>query len=219
MGSWASNPPTVTATAVCTRNARDTPIHTYSGRNRVASTSVAMKVLSGSSTRKIEPKTMAMVARSKSISRRLYPRRPQYADGVSDPQTLASAALAAAVLALVVAVVALVRLGRVRAQLRVVEGQRPVGSGDLAALRADIAQALRHVAVVRYDAFGDMGGRLSFSAAVIDDQGDGLVFSSIHARGESRTYAKGIVGGGSDATLTPEEQQALAAARTGSQGA
>jgi hypothetical protein len=138
---------------------------------------------------------------------------------VSDPQTLATAALAAAVLALGVAVVAVVRLGRVRTQLRVIEGQRPVGSGDLAALRADIAQALRHVAVVRYDAFGDMGGRLSFSAAVIDDQGDGLVFSSIHARGESRTYAKGIVGGGSDATLTPEEQQALSAALNGYQGA
>ena len=96
---------------------------------------------------------------------------------------------------------------------------RPVGAGDLAALRSDIAQALRHVAVVRYDAFGDMGGRLSFSAAVVDDRGDGLVFSTIHARGESRTYAKGVVGGGSDATLTPEEQQALAAARTGSQKA
>ncbi len=144
---------------------------------------------------------------------------PQYADGVSDPQTLAATALAMAAVALLVALLTAVALSRVRAQLRQLEGQRPVGTGDLAALRADLAQALRHVAVVRYDAFGDMGGRLSFSAAVIDDRGDGLVFSSIHARGESRTYAKGIVGGGSDATLTPEEQQALAAARTGPQGA
>lgn len=83
----------------------------------------------------------------------------------------------------------------------------------LAELRGDLAQSLQHVAVVRYDAFGDMGGQMSFSAAVIDDNGDGMVISSIHARGESRTYAKGIVGGGSDVTLTPEEQQALAAAR------
>ncbi len=107
-------------------------------------------------------------------------------------------------------------LGRVVHRL---EHDRPVGAGDVAGLRADIAQALRHVAVVRYDAFGDMGGRLSFSAAVIDDAGDGLVLSSIHARGESRTYAKGIVGGASDTTLTPEEQQALAVARTGSKKA
>ena len=74
---------------------------------------------------------------------------------------------------------------------------------------------LRNVAVVRYDAFGDMGGRLSFSCAVVDDEGDGLVISSIHARGESRTYAKGIVGGSSEITLTPEEQEALSAARGG----
>jgi hypothetical protein len=138
---------------------------------------------------------------------------------VSDPQTLAIVALVVSGVALVVAALALVRLGRARTQLRQAMAQRPVGAGDLAALRADIAQALRHVAVVRYDAFGDMGGRLSFSAAVIDDSGDGLVFSSIHARGESRTYAKGVVGGRSDATLTPEEQQALASARTGQEKA
>ncbi len=120
------------------------------------------------------------------------------------------------VLAFVGAALALAQLGRLRREVERLGQTRPVGQGDLAALRADIAQALRHVAVVRYDAFGDMGGRLSFSAALVDDRGDGLVLSSIHARGESRTYAKGVVGGGSDVTLTPEEQQALAAARTGS---
>ncbi|WP_230208954.1 DUF4446 family protein [Nostocoides sp. HKS02] len=136
-----------------------------------------------------------------------------------DPQLTSVVAISVAVAALAVAVITLVRLARMSARLRHHEGQRPVGSGDLAALRADIAQALRHVAVVRYDAFGDMGGRLSFSAALVDDRGDGLVFSSIHARGESRTYAKGVVGGRSDATLTPEEQQALASARTGQENA
>ena len=119
-------------------------------------------------------------------------------------------------LALLVAVLALARLRAVTARVTRLEHRSPVGEGDLASLRHDIAQALRHVAVVRYDAFGDLGGRLSFSAAIIDDAGDGLVVSSIHGRGESRTYAKGVVGGDADATLTPEERQALAAARTGS---
>ena len=112
-------------------------------------------------------------------------------------------------------VVLLRRSADVRRRVAALEHHRPAGDADLAALRSDLGQALRHVAVVRYDAFGDMGGRLSFSAAVVDDRGDGLVISSIHARGVSRTYAKGVVGGTSDATLTPEEQQALAAARTG----
>ena len=126
------------------------------------------------------------------------------------------ALLVGLVVALLVAGLALGRLRALSARLSRVEQRSPVGEGDLADLRHDIAQALRHVAVVRYDAFGDMGGRLSFSAAIIDDAGDGLVVSSIHGRGESRTYAKGIVGGDTDATLTPEERQALAAARTGS---
>ena len=118
-------------------------------------------------------------------------------------------------LALLVAVAVLAF--RLNERVRALERQRPVGAGDLEALRGDLAQALRHVAVVRYDAFGDMGGRLSFSAAIVDDRGDGVVLSSIHARGESRTYAKGITGGGADTTLMPEEQQALSAARTGRQ--
>jgi hypothetical protein len=79
----------------------------------------------------------------------------------------------------------------------------------LATARADLADALRHVAVVRYDAFPDMGGRLSFSAALLDDAGDGLVLTSINGRTETRTYAKGVKGGASEHQLSPEEEQAI----------
>ena len=74
-------------------------------------------------------------------------------------------------------------------------------------------RAMRHVAVVRYDAFADMGGRLSFSAALYDDSGDGLVLSSINGRSETRTYAKALVGFQSDHSLSPEEQEAIETAR------
>ena len=162
-------------------------------------------------------------------------------DLTSNPSaTLVVLALGAAVLAVVIALGAHLRLSRVQGRYRVLwaGGEKDVAAvlsdqtSQIARLRSDIEvvraqlartaggieQSLRHVAVVRYDAFGDMGGRLSFSAAIIDDLGDGLLISSIHARGESRTYAKGVVGGGSEITLTPEEQQALVAARTGKGG-
>ena len=83
----------------------------------------------------------------------------------------------------------------------------------LAATRRDLAMALRHVAVVRYDAFGDMGGRYSFSAALLDDSGDGLIITSIHARSETRTYIKGLASGTSDIMLSPEEEQAVSIAK------
>ena len=73
--------------------------------------------------------------------------------------------------------------------------------------------ALRHHAVVRYDAFADMGGRLSFSVALYDDHGDGVVISSINGRSETRTYAKTLVARKSEHTLSPEEKDAIAAAR------
>jgi hypothetical protein len=74
------------------------------------------------------------------------------------------------------------------------------------------ARALTRVAVVRYDAFGDLAGALSFSAALLDDAGNGLVLSSINGRSETRTYAKGVTAGESDAPLSPEEQEAIAEA-------
>ena len=86
---------------------------------------------------------------------------------------------------------------------------------ELARARADLADALRHVAVVRYDAFGDMGGRLSFTAALLDDAGDGLVLTSIHGRSEARTYAKGVKGGKSEQSLSPEEEQSIELALKG----
>src|SRR5205085_7054324 len=88
----------------------------------------------------------------------------------------------------------------------------------LGSARADLADAIRHVSVVRYDAFADMGGRLSFSAALLDDAGDGLVLTSINRRTETRSYAKGVKGGTSEHTLSPEEEQAIAFALRGRNG-
>jgi hypothetical protein len=92
---------------------------------------------------------------------------------------------------------------------------------DIAALEANIGtistelrDALRHVAVVRYDAFGDMGGRLSFSAAILDDYGTGVVLTSIHGRTETRVYLKGVIDGASE-QISPEEHQAISHALSG----
>lgn len=78
---------------------------------------------------------------------------------------------------------------------------------DLGAL---LALSARNLAVVRYDAFEEMGGRLSFSAALLNDHGTGIVFTSINGRSESRVYAKEVVEGASEHTLSPEEVQAIA---------
>jgi len=84
---------------------------------------------------------------------------------------------------------------------------------EVAALRGESAGALKHLAVVRYDAFGDMGGQLSWSLAVLDDHGDGAVLTSIHGRNEARAYAKSVSAWTCEQPLSPEEEQAVSHAR------
>ena len=84
---------------------------------------------------------------------------------------------------------------------------------EVAALQAENADALRHLSVVRYDAFGDVGGHLSWSLAMLDDAGHGVVLTSIHGRSEARTYAKSITGWSCEQPLSPEEEEAIEHAR------
>jgi hypothetical protein len=138
-------------------------------------------------------------------------------DGVSESvlDVLAPAALLLSLLALLVAIVALRRTAvasRRRAPRRVPADLEAVAQavGDL---RVDAARALRHLAVVRYDAFGDMGGHLSWSLAILDAEGDGVLLTAIHGRSDTRTYAKNVTGWQSSTQLSPEESEALSLAR------
>ena len=78
-----------------------------------------------------------------------------------------------------------------------------------AAVLRRVAGAVQHVGVVRFDAFRDLGGLLSFAIAMLDDRGNGLVFSSIYGRSESRTYAKPVIERSSSYELSPEEREAI----------
>jgi hypothetical protein len=76
-------------------------------------------------------------------------------------------------------------------------------------------RALRDIAIVRYDALQEMSGQLSFSLALLNAQGDGIVLTSINGRAETRTYAKAVVAGKAAQQLSPEEEEAVRTARMG----
>jgi hypothetical protein len=75
--------------------------------------------------------------------------------------------------------------------------------------QALIDGSVQHVALLRYDAFEDVGGRLSFSCAMLDDHGSGVVLTSINGRQETRVYAKPIAEGRSSYNLSSEEEEAI----------
>ena len=145
------------------------------------------------------------------------------------------------VLLLVVVVVMAVRLGRLRSAyasaldparredlFQAVQRQ----AGDLDGLRTDLgivhdnteqlrtllSDTVSRVGIVRYDAFADMGGALSFSAALLDEHGHGVVISAINGRSETRAYAKPVVSRDSEYNLSDEEHAAIDAAMSGSKG-
>jgi hypothetical protein len=72
-----------------------------------------------------------------------------------------------------------------------------------------IEGAVRRVGLVRYDAFEDVGGRLSFSCALLDEHGTGVVVTSINGRQDTRVYAKPITNGTSSYNVSVEEEEAI----------
>ena len=136
---------------------------------------------------------------------------------------LSAVVVVGAALALGALVVSLVALRRTTPDARRAARRNPATvptdvaglRAEVQALRAEAAEAVRHLAVVRYDAFGDMGGRLSWSLALLDDAGDGVVLTSIHGRSEARTYAKNISSWSCEQAMSPEEEEAVTFARAG----
>jgi len=83
---------------------------------------------------------------------------------------------------------------------------------DVARLRQRVSMMVQTPGVTRYDAFDNHGGQLSFSAALVNEAGDGVVLTGINSRMETRTYAKPVRGGDSPHNLSDEERTAIALA-------
>ncbi|SMP58429.1 DUF4446 family protein [Anoxynatronum buryatiense] len=74
-------------------------------------------------------------------------------------------------------------------------------------------KSVQYVGVKRFNAFEDVGSRLSYSIALLDDHLNGVVLTGLHGRYESTTYAKAIDHGHSEQHLSVEEMDALQMAR------
>jgi Protein of unknown function (DUF4446) len=99
----------------------------------------------------------------------------------------------------------------VRAQERMAEIEAMYASIDGRSRRG-----LQHVGLVRFNPFDDTGSDQSFAIALLDDERDGIVISSLHGRSNTRVFAKPVSSGGSDHNLSDEESEAIRAAVGGS---
>jgi hypothetical protein len=82
----------------------------------------------------------------------------------------------------------------------------------LQAVEARLPRAISFTGVVTYDAFGDIGGKLSRSIALLDSIGDGLVISLLVGRSETHFFTKEVRAGSGTERLSPEEDAAISRA-------
>jgi hypothetical protein len=90
---------------------------------------------------------------------------------------------------------------------------------DIKKIFANMKFTFQKVGLIKYDAFNEMGGKLSFSLAMLNESDDGFVLNAVHSREGCYTYVKEIIGGNSIITLAEEEQEALNMAKTANQSA
>lgn len=73
----------------------------------------------------------------------------------------------------------------------------------------DMQRSYQKMGLIKYDAFHEMGGKLSFSLAMLDVKNNGFIINAMHTREGCYTYIKEIVDGNSIIVLSEEEQEAL----------
>ena len=80
---------------------------------------------------------------------------------------------------------------------------------DIQKLNKKMEKSYQKVGIVKYDAFNEMGGKLSFALAMLDNNNTGWILNAMHSREGCYTYVKEIVKGESYVELAEEEAEAL----------
>ncbi len=85
-------------------------------------------------------------------------------------------------------------------------------------LETQAGRSVQGVSVVRFNNFEDTGGNQSFVLALLDPAGDGAVINSLHARNQTRLYAKAVRAGAAEGALSDEEAEAIRVATARAHG-
>lgn len=80
---------------------------------------------------------------------------------------------------------------------------------DIRTLYKNMESAFQKIGIIKYDAFNQMGGKLSFSLALLDEKNNGFILNSVHSTEGCYSYTKQIKNGQSNISLGEEEKQAL----------
>ena len=80
---------------------------------------------------------------------------------------------------------------------------------DIRTLYKKMESTFQKIGIIKYDAFNQMGGKLSFCLALLDENNNGFILNSVHSAEGCYSYTKEIINGESSISLGEEEKQAL----------
>ena len=80
---------------------------------------------------------------------------------------------------------------------------------DIRTLYKNMESTFQKIGIIKYDAFNQMGGKLSFCLALLDENNNGFILNSVHSAEGCYSYTKEIINGESSISLGEEQKQAL----------
>lgn len=92
---------------------------------------------------------------------------------------------------------------------RLIKASMEKNRKDIENLYRKLGSAFQKIGIVKYDAFNQMGGQLSFSLALLDENDNGFIINSVHSTEGCYSYTKEIKNGLCDISLGEEEKKAL----------
>ena len=92
---------------------------------------------------------------------------------------------------------------------RFIKASTEKNKSDIRFLYKKLASTFQKVGIVKYDAFNQMGGQLSFSLALLDENNSGFILNCVHSTEGCYSYTKEIRNGSCDISLGEEEREAL----------
>ena len=104
-------------------------------------------------------------------------------------------------------------IGEVVEHVKALSHEAEVQASELATLEARLKQQGRGVKLVRFNPFADVGSSQSFAVAIMNSQGDGVVFSSLYSRDNVSIFGKPLKSHASEYELSDEEKEAIKLAK------
>jgi hypothetical protein len=93
--------------------------------------------------------------------------------------------------------------------IETLDGSRKITENEIEKIKKELKKRIKTAETIRFNPFSDVGGKQSFATALLDEEGSGVVISSLYSREKTSVFGKPVKNYGSEYELTEEEKEAI----------